>query len=290
MRRAFLKTLGTAALVLTFGFTTALNAATPSDWPKEINFGLIPVSGTSSMEKAFEPLTKHLEKALGIKVNMKMSSDYAGVITGMAHNHIDVAYYGPKSYVEAALRANAEAIVIEVGKDGTAGYHGIIISKKGSQLKTLEELKGKTWAFTDPQSTSGTLVPLVMFSKKGIDPDKYFSKVIYSGSHEASILSVKAGKVDAASTNDLDFNRGLGQHWEKDDFNIIWTSDLIPGAPMAVRKDLPASLKKALQDAFISFVPDASSSLAIKGYIKGDDTMYNGVRDLIEVKKKLAAK
>ena len=289
MRRAFLKTLGTAALVLTFGFSTS-QAATPSDWPKEINFGLIPVAGTSSIEKEFGPLAKHLEQKLGIKVNMKMSSDYAGVITGMAHNHIDVAYYGPKSYVEAALRANAEAIVIEVGKDGTAGYRGIIISQKASNLKTLEELKGKTWAFTDPQSTSGTLVPLVMFSKKEIDPDKYFSKVIYSGSHEASILSVKAGKVDAASTNDLDFNRGLGQHWEKDDFNIIWTSDLIPGSPMAVRKDLPESLKKALQDAFISFVPDASSSLAIKGYIKGDDTMYNGVRDLIEVKKKLAAK
>lgn len=288
MRRAFLKTLGTAALVLTFGFSTS--QATPSDWPKEINFGLIPVAGTSSMEKAFGPLAQHLEKKLGIKVNMKMSSDYAGVITGMAHNHVDVAYFGPKSYVEAALRANAEAIVIEVSKDGTAGYHGYIITQKASNLKTLEDLKGKTWAFTDPQSTSGTLVPSVLFSKKNINPEQYFSKVIYSGSHEASILAVKAGKVDAASTNDLDFVRGLGHHWEESDFNIVWTSELIPGSPMAVRKDLPQSLKTALQEAFISFVPDASSVLGIKGYIKGDDANYNGIRDLIEVKKKLAAK
>jgi len=288
MRREFLKLLGTTALALSMGLT-ALHA-TPSDWPKEINFGVIPVAGTSSLEKAFEPLTQHLEKSLGIKVNLKMSSDYAGVITGMSHKHIDVAYLGPKSYVEAALRANAEAIAIETDKDGLAGYRGYILTKGDSKLKTVEDIKGKTWAFTDPQSTSGTLVPTVMFSKKGIDPEKYFSKVIYSGSHEASILSVKSGKVDAASTNDLDFNRGLGLHWEKSDFNIIWTSDLIPGSPMAVRKDIPESLKKALQDAFLSFVPAADSALKIKGYIKGDDSVYNGVRDLIEVKKKLAAK
>ena len=288
MRREFLKLLGTTALALSMGIT-ALNA-TPSDWPKEINFGVIPVAGTSSLEKAFDPLVQHLEKNLGIKVNLKMSSDYTGVITGMAHKHLDVAYFGPKSYVEAALRADAEAIAIETDLNGLAGYHGYIITKSDSKLKTVEDIKGKTWAFTDPQSTSGTLVPTVMFSKKGIDPEKYFSKVIYSGSHEASILSVKAGKVDAASTNDLDFNRGLGQHWEKSDFNIIWTSDLIPGAPMAVRKDLPASLKKALQDAFLSFVPAADSTLKIKGYVKGDDSVYNGVRELIDVKKKLAAK
>lgn len=130
-----------------------------------------------------------------------------------------------------------------------------------------------------------------MFSKKGIDPQKYFSKVLYSGGHEASILSVKAGKVDAASTNNLDFNRGLGKHWEKDDFNIIWTSDLIPGSPMTVRGDLPTSFKMAVKGAFLSLKDkDILAKMKINGYVAGDDSFYNPVRELIELKKALKNK
>lgn len=189
-------------------------------------------------------------------------------------------------------RANAEALVVEVDAEtGVPGYRGIIITKKDSGLNTLESIKGKTWAFTSSQSTSGTLVPTVMFSKSGINPQEYFSKVLYSGGHEASILSIKAGKIDAASTNDLDFSRGLGKAWTADDFNIIWTSDLIPGSPMAVRGDLPESLKKALKEAFISYNDkDGLNKLKIKGYIEASDSMYDPVRDLIEIKKQLEAK
>lgn len=111
-------------------------------------------------------------------------------------------------------------------------------------------------------------------------------KVVYSGGHEASILSVKAGKIDAASTNNLDFNRGLGKHWEKDQFNVLWTSDLIPGAPMAARKDLPSSLRMALKGAFLSYNdPAGLKRLKNKGFIKGDDSVYDSVRELIKLKK-----
>lgn len=261
-------------------------------WPEKITFGVIPVAGSTSMKENFGNLTQYLEKQLGIKVKLQLAGDYTGVITGMQHKHIDVAYLGPKSYVEAAKRANAEALVVEVdGESGLPGYRGTIITKKGSGLKSLEDIKNKTWAFTSSQSTSGTLVPTVMFSKKGIDPKKYFSKVLYSGGHEASILSVKAGKVDAASTNNLDFNRGVGKHWNKDDFNVIWVSDLIPGAPMAARKDLPTSLKMALKGAFLSYNdPEGLKKLKNKGFIKGDDAVYDSVRELIKLKKALKNK
>ena len=261
-------------------------------WPEKINFGVIPTAGSTSMKENFSGLTEYLNKKLGIKVELQLAGDYTGVITGMQHKHIDVAYFGPESYVQAQKRANAEALVVEVdAESGVPGYRGIIITKKDSGLNTLESIKGKTWAFTSSQSTSGTLVPTVMFSKSGIDPQKYFSKVLYSGGHEASILSIKAGKIAAASTNDLDFNRGLGKAWTADDFNIIWTSDLIPGSPMAVRGDLPDSLKKALKEAFISYNDkDGLNKLKIKGYIEANDSMYNPVRDLIEVKKQLEAK
>lgn len=261
-------------------------------WPEKINFGVIPVAGSTSMKENFSGLTEHLNKKLGIKVELQLAGDYTGVITGMQHKHIDVAYFGPESYVQAQKRANAEALVVEVDiESGVPGYRGIIITKKDSGLNSLESIKGKTWAFTSSQSTSGTLVPTVMFSKSGINPQEYFSKVLYSGGHEASILSIKAGKIDAASTNDLDFNRGLGKAWTADDFNIIWKSDLIPGSPMAIRGDLPESLKKALKEAFISYNDkDGLNKLKIKGYIEANDSMYNPIRDLIEVKKQLEEK
>ncbi len=264
------------------------SAFADKDWPTEITYGVIPVASSRNMSDSFGGLVSHLEKELGIKVKLQVAGDYAGVITGMQHGHIDLAYLGPKSYCEAAKRANAEAVVVEVGQSGIAGYHGYIITKAGSGLKTLKDLQGKKWAFTDPHSTSGTLVPTVYFNKIDVDPQSYFGKVVYSGSHEASILAVKAGKVDGASTNDLDFDRGLGTHWNKDDFNIIWTSDLIPGSPMAVRKDLPASLKEAIQKAFVSYTDkDGLEKLKISGYQMANDKMYDGIRQLIAAKKAL---
>ncbi len=290
MRRSFLKKAVFTTLALTLGASTL--SANANEWPKEINFGVIPVAGATTMKDTFGGLTIYLESKLGIKVNLQLAGDYAGVITAMQHKHIEIAYFGPKSYVEAAKRAGAEVVAVEVdAESGLPGYLGMIITKKGSGLKSLEDIKGKKWAFTSSQSTSGTLVPTVMFAKKGIKPQEYFSKVLYSGGHEASILSVKAGKVDAASTNNLDYNRGLGKHWTKDSFNIIWKSDLIPGSPMTVRSDLPESLKMAVKGAFISYNDkDGLSKLKIKGYIPGEDSMYDSVRELIKLKKELKKK
>ena len=290
MRRAFLK----KSVVATLAFALSLSAlnAKQADWPKEITYGVIPVAGAQGLQDTFGNVAKYLQKTLDIKVKLVTPSDYAGVIVGMAHKHIDLAYFGPKSYCEATKRANAEALVVEIdAESGTPGYYGYILTKKGSGLKTLADIKGKKWAFTDPNSTSGTLVPTVMFANKGINPQTYFSRVIYSGSHEASILSVKNGKVDAASTNNLDYNRGLGRQWNADTFNIIWKSKLIPGSPMAVRKDLPESLKMAIKGAFISYHDKANlAKMKILGYVAADDSTFDSVRDMIKFKESLKKK
>jgi phosphonate transport system substrate-binding protein len=122
-----------------------------------------------------------------------------------------------------------------------------------------------------------------------IDPSTYFSKVIYSGSHEASMISIKTGKIDGASTNDLDMARGEGKQWVAEkDFEIVWKSQLIPGSPMAYRKDLPASLKKALTDAFLAYNDKAGlEMLKIKGYAPVTDKTYDAIRDLMDVQKKM---
>ena len=275
--------------VLVVIFSTQALAA-PKDWPSKLIFGLIPTESSSGLTERFDNLVTYLERTLGVKVELKTATDYAGIITGMQFKHLDFAYFGPKSYAEASKRANAEAFVLEVLEDGTKGYYGVIITKKGSGLNTIQSLKGKLWAFTDPNSTSGTLVPTVYFVKElKIDPDTYFAKVIFSGSHEASILAVKGGKVDGASTNDLDLARGNGKQWvTEQDFNILWQSALIPGSPMAYRKDLSDSLKKALREAFLSYHdPEGLKMLKLKGYAPATDELYNPIRDLIEVQRQL---
>jgi phosphonate transport system substrate-binding protein len=289
MMKRLIATLAVAAFALLIFGGSAL-AAPPADWPKKLVFGIIPTDSSANITERFDSLVKYLEKRLEVPVEVKVATDYAGVITGMQFKHVDFAYFGPKSYVEAAKRANADAFVIEVSMDGSKGYHGLIVTKKGSGLKTMADLKGKVWAFVDPNSTSGTLVPLVYFlNDLKIDPATYFSRVIYSGSHEASMISIKTGKIDAASTNDLDMARGNGKQWNSEkDFEIIWTSQLIPGSPMAYRKDLPATLKKALTDAFLAYNDKAGlEMLKIKGYAPVTDNTYDPIRDLIEVQKKV---
>jgi phosphonate transport system substrate-binding protein len=275
------------------GLFVGLATAAPADWPKQLVLGAVPTESSSHQTERWDPLVAHLAKTLGIPVKMQIASDYAAVITAMQFKHVDLAYFGPKSYVEAAARANAECFVVELGPEGTPGYHGLIISKKGSGIDKLEDGKGKTWAFVDPNSTSGTLVPTIYLVKeRKIDPATYFSKVVYSGSHEASMLSVKAGKIDLAAVNDLDMARGDGKVWNKDkDFQILWTSPLIPGSPMVWRKDLPESLKSALRAAFLEYKDqEGLAKLKISGYVPAADSVYDPIREQIAFKKSLDKK
>ena len=276
-------------ITLSFGliFSGNLLYAKEATWPEKISFGVIPVAGSTSMTKMFSGLTSHLQASLGIKVKLQMAGDYTGVISAMQHKHIEFAYLGPKSYVEAAKRAGAEAIAAEVSNNmDTPGYYGLIISKKGSGLKTIDDLKNKRWAFTSSNSTSGTLLPMIYFLKMGIKPKEYFSKVLYSGGHEASILSLKAGRIDAVATNTLDFARGEGLHWKQEDFNIIRRSQMIPSSLIAVRSDIPATLKQAIKEALLSYKDkEGLAKMNIKRFESVDDSHYDTIRELIIMKK-----
>jgi phosphonate transport system substrate-binding protein len=270
---------------------TAVHAA--PDWPSKIKVGLIPTEGGADIIKRFQPLIDHLKKTLEIDVEPFSASDYAGIITAMAHEHIDFAYFGPKSYVEASARANAQALALELNKDGAHGYYGIIITKKGSGIDTLEKAvrNDKTFAFTDPNSTSGCLVPSVLFYRDlKTPPEDLFKEVSFSGSHGASILAVKNGKVEVASTNNIDMDRMIEKgSVSEEDFNIIWRSELIPGAPMCGRKDLPESLKAAFTGALMSFNYDKEGIEKIQngGYAPVDDKTYDVVRYMKRLKAQL---
>jgi len=271
-------------------------ASAMEKWPDKIKLGLIPTEGGADIQARFKPLIDHLEAQLDIKVEPFSASDYAGIITAMAHKHIDFAYFGPKSYVEASARAGAQALALELNKDGAKGYYGIIVTNKTSGITTLEQATNQThtFAFTDPNSTSGCLVPSVLFYRDlETPPEKLFREVSFSGSHGASILAIKNHKIEVASTNNIDFNRMVEKGAvSKEDFNIIWKSELIPGAPMCGRKDLPQSLKAAFTGALMSFNFNKRGldKLQNGGYAPVNDATYDVVRYMKRLKAKLQEK
>lgn len=235
---------------------------------KELRVGLIPSEDAQAMMRASQQVMEQLAAKTGLKVRPFVANDYNGVIEAMRSGKLDVAYLGPFSYVLASQLANAEAFAIPVAKkSGKSSYQSIIITRKDKGPDSVAKLQGKTFAFVDPSSASGHLFPKAGLKGEGVDTDKYFSRVIFSGSHDASILAVANGKVEAASVADPIFQNAIAKGLVKgEDFQVIWRSQEIPESPMAWRKDLDAGTKQKV----------AAALAEIKGLPWGDRGELNG--------------
>ena len=277
------------------GHHDAASQAAQDGWPEIIRFGLIPAEGGTDTVERFAPMIDFIEDELGVPVEPKGATEYIGVITAMRNKQIEFAYYGPKSYTEAANIAGAEAIVRELNADGEEGYRSIIIARIDSGMKTLEDAQGKDFAFVTPNSTSGYLVPTVgIFTDTGMSPDAYFGNIQFTGSHGNAIQSVLRGDVPVAATNDLDL-RSMARSGNADDSQlaILWTSDLIPSSPIAARGDIPESLKAAMRDAIVKFSSERPEDLAEMGrggFVPAQDSDYDVTRLLEQRRVELEAR
>lgn len=291
-RQASLTTLAAAVSVLLFGCGSGdsnpesgpseSETQARADWPDPIRFGLVPTEGGADTRKRFAPLREQLSNSLDARVELVSASSYQGVITAMANDQIEFAWIGPKSYIEAARRAKAQALLIELNAAGQPGYHGVFIVPADSSIDSLEDARGAEFAFTDPNSTSGFLIPsTVLFDEVGESAESYFSEVRFSGAHGTSILQIAAGELDIAATNDLDMAKMLDKGAiRRTDVKVIYQSDLIPGSPIAARRDVPESLKAALVEAMLDLndQPEVLAELQNGGYAKVDDSKYDIIR------------
>lgn len=188
-------------IMLTLTGTTF--AADPS-WPKELTFALLSTESAPEVGRRWTPILNQLSKDLGIAIKQVASTDYRGSIEALKFNKAQIGQLGPKGYIEASNNnyANVEPLVQLQHANGSLGYRSCLIVHAESELFSPEDIAGKTFAFNDPNSTSGYLVPMTFFlMEMGIEPKEYFSKLTFSGSHEASILAVANKKVEVASTN-----------------------------------------------------------------------------------------
>ncbi len=262
------------------GKTSAQFSALPA--PKEITIGFIPLLGPEQTRRKFEPLIAHLEKTLGIKVKIVVPNSYLNLIEALQSNKMEFAYMGPANYVEAARLTGAKAIAVELSVDGKPGYHCIIISSKKSGITSLDQAQGKVFAFTDPDSSSGFLIPNVYFIRERKQtPASFASKTVLAGSHLAAVQGVAKGIYDIAATNDMDFVRSVtALKLSPGQFNILWQSDLVPGVPIVARKDISGKFRDEFLKALFSVSKKDLAKMQMGGFAPAQDSDFDYIREL----------
>ncbi|BBB90268.1 MAG TPA: phosphonate ABC transporter substrate-binding protein [Methylomusa anaerophila] len=249
---------------------------------KTFRLGIIPSENAQETLQQFSPLIAYLEEQMKVKIEPYVATDYNGVVEAMRTNHIDAAMFGPFSYIMAAERAGAEACVVRVAENGSPTYNSYFITHKDSGIKTLNDLKGKNFAFTDPASTSGYLVPAKVLLDNGIAA-KDFASVIYSNGHDASVLAVKNKKIDAACVDEMSYGRAVEKGIiTKDEVPIIYTCPPIPQSPFAVAKNLDPALRTKFIEAMTKvheLKPDTLIPLKASKYVAASDDSFQIIRD-----------
>ncbi len=241
---------------------TLVTPALAQDWKArypELVFGVIPSENATGVTDRWTPFVEYLTREIGVKVTLRIANDYAAIIEGQRSGNIHIAYYGPASYARAyAVGVKTEPFAIEVNKDGTKGYHSVFYVKKDSPYQSIQDLKGKNLGLVDANSTSGNNVPRFALNDMKIDPEAYFSKVVYTGSHENAILALQQGTVDVAANwwnDETESNlmrmdrKGMAKYA---DYRIIFKSAQIVNSPLAYLSDLPADLKSKIADAVLN--------------------------------------
>jgi len=259
------RTIIASAALLAFSASAALADDWKTKYP-EITFAVIPAENGSGVNERFAPFINYLSKELGIKVNLRVANDYAAVIEGQRAGNIQLAYYGPAAFARARLTGvKTDAFVIDVNADGSKGYYSVFYVLANSPYHELSDLRGKNLGLVDPNSTSGNNMPRFKMNQMGIDPEKFFAQVVFTGSHENAVLALAQGTVDVAANwwnadDDSNLTRMLNKNMvkssdgtplKKQDFRIIVKSDLIINSPYAYLSELPDDMKAAIKQAFL---------------------------------------
>ena len=258
-------------LALAAAAAMSLSIATHAADIKEFRIGILGGENAQDRLNSYECLRKKTEDLLHVPTKLFAPADYNGVIQGLLGGTIDMAWLGASGYAKVWLSdPNAvEPVLVKVNEDGSYGYYSIGFARKDSGIKSLADMKGKTFAFGDPNSTSGYLIPSIEIPEAGysMKEGEYFGKIVFSGGHEQTIVGVYNGDFDAGVT----WADGLGD-WSEgynsgalrkaadaglvdmEELVQIWQSKQIPEGPVVLRKSLPG-YTKVLMTGLVASMP-----------------------------------
>jgi phosphonate transport system substrate-binding protein len=256
----------------------------------EVRFGFTTPETSTAARTGFSQFTDFMCRKLGIPAKVFNASDYNGVAQAMFANQIDVALVGPSNYAMmwTQTKGKVEPILTNLEIDGSKGYFSVLFVKASSPFRKLADLKGKTLAYADVNSTSGYLFPRHAMRAEGINPDTFFGKPLFAGGHDQGVIAVAKGQADAGVTwasgvgdPAEGYSRGILRRLadqklvDMKNLRIIWKAGPIVNGPVVVRTALPPAFKEALVKAMTDLPKENPS--AFKAVVSGDSPGFTRV-------------
>jgi phosphonate transport system substrate-binding protein len=263
--------------------------------PKPFIIALLPQRNIFEQKRRYQPLADYLSKTLGVEVRTHILDSYEAVYTEMLDRKVDAAFFGSLSYVVMDSKLDINPVARPLMKDGTSSYKGLILALADKGItKEIRTWKGKRIALVSRSTTAGYLFPKSFLRKNGIrDFERYFSKVIYTGSHDATLAAVLKGEVDIGCSSDKIFM----EFTEKDrslrgKFVILAASAEVPSNTLGIRSDLEPGLRELLKKALLSMdkTPEGRHALSVLGAVHFTETNKSEFGPIFEMLSTLGMK
>lgn len=213
----------------------------------------IPEEAATEQVRKFGPITKYLERTVGMKVEFVPVNDYPAAVEALVNKQVELVWFGGFTHVQAQIRSGGKIIAIAQREEDDNKFRSVFITQKDSGITKLSDLKGKEFSFGSQSSTSGHFMPRFNLLKAGVDPDKDFKRVAYSGAHDATIASVVSGRVAAASLDITVWRKFVSE--KKVDTNkvdIFFTTPPFFNYNWSVHADMPVALREKISKALLA--------------------------------------
>ncbi len=216
----------------------------------------IPEEAATEQVRKFGPLTKYLERTQGMKVEFVPVSDYPAAVEALVNKQVDLVWFGGFTHVQAQIRSGGKIIPIAQREEDTK-FRSVFIAQKKSGITKLADLKGKQFSFGSQSSTSGSLMPRSFLLEAGIDPERDFKRVSYSGAHDATIASVVSGRVDGAALDITIWNKFVAEKKvDTSKVDVFFTTPPYFNYNWSVHADMPAAQREKIKAALLALSMD----------------------------------
>ena len=243
-----------AAAPLAFGL--AFGAAPATAQQQVFRVTTIPEEAATEQNRKFGPIVRYLERQLGMKVEFTPVNDYPAAVEALVNKQVDLVWFGGFTHVQAQIRSGGKIVPIAQREEDTQ-FRSVFITQKDSGIRQLSDLKGKQVSFGSQSSTSGHLMPRSFLLQAGIEPERDFRRVAFSGAHDATIASVVSGRVDAAALDITVWRRFVeDKKVDTSKVDVFYTTPPFFNYNWSVHADMPAALRERVTKAFLDLSMD----------------------------------
>jgi phosphonate transport system substrate-binding protein len=241
--------------LLSLGATILIGAPPARAQGGVLRVSAIPDEAPSELQRKFKPLGDYLKARTGMDVQFTPVTDYAAVVEGLAAKKIDLAWLGGFTFVQARLRTEGQVVPI-VQRAEDEKFTSKFIVPLDSPIKSVADIKGHTFVFGAPSSTSGSLMPRYFLQQQGIVPERDFRTVAFSGAHDATVAFVASGRAEAGVLNASVMDKLVeAKNPNAEKVRVLATTPTFYDYNWTVRPGLDPALQKKLTDAFLALDP-----------------------------------